>query len=222
MSRESQGAQNFPDRLIMYVNGLSEDDAEALANDAVLVCAQMAPKLSGKSSKNLAPVWAEGHFGVQWFEAYVWFQENGISPFTMRNLAGKTIPMWINDPTGEEARKNPKAKIRTTADGRRQVLIFRKAAPIGSRKTVMREGRPVDVPRSWPGAPGRINRRHEAGKMYGGARIGGQIAQGNVGVRWRHPGLARRGFIRRGLEVTAVYHGFPAGPIRDNLGRIRG
>lgn len=219
--RESQGTQDIPDRLVMHISGLSEGDAEFLAGEAAAVCAKLAPKLTGNSAKNLVGVWAEGYFGVKWFDSYVWFQENGISPFTMRNLAGKTIPMWVNDPTGEESRKNPKAKTRTLS-GRKQILIFRKAAPIGSRKIVMRQGNAVDVPRSYPGAPGRISRRHAAGEVYGGARIGGRIAQGNVGVRWRHPGLSRRGFIRRGLEVTAVYHGFPSGTVRDNLGRIRG
>jgi hypothetical protein len=205
----------------MWVNGLSESDAQVIAQDAVYVCKEMAPKLSGKSSRNLIPVWGEGFFGVKWLDFYVWFQENGINPFTMTKLAGKTIPMWINDPTGEESKKNPKAKTRTTEDGRRQILIFRKAAPVGSRKMVMREGRPVDVPRSYPGAPGRINRRQEAGTVIQGARVGGRIAQYNVGVRWRHPGLSRRGFIRQGLERTAQYHNIPIGPIRDNLGRYR-
>ncbi len=222
MRTETRGAgQTYPDRLIMYVSGLDESDAEAIAQDAIYVCREMAPKLSGKSSRNFIPVWGDGFFGVKWLDDYVWFQENGINPFTMRSLAGKTIPMWVNDPAGEEARKNPKAEKRVTADGRQQILIFRKAAPIGSRKIIMREGNPVDVPRSYPGAPGRINRRHDVGTLIAGARVGGRIAQYNVGVRWRHPGLSRRGFIRRGIEHTAQYHGLPVGPIRDNLGRFR-
>lgn len=210
-----------PDRLVMMVEGLDESSAEVLANDAVYMARQLAPKSTGRSARNLQPIWGPGIFGVKWLDNHVWFQEAGIRPFTMRSLAGKTIPLWINDPDGSEQRKYPKAQTRRTADGRTQVLIFRKAAPIGSRKVVMREGRPVDVPRSYPGAPGRISMREAPQPWTAAGRVGGRIARGNVGVRWRHPGLSRRGFIRQSIELAADHHGIRRGQIRDQLGRFR-
>lgn len=215
------GYSDIPTYLVMEVPGLSDSDSRYLAISAVELARRFAPKMTGVGSRNLEPIWGEGRFGIKWSDNYIWFQENGINPFTMRNLAGKTIPMWINDPTGEEERNNPRAPTRTTADGRRQILIFRKAAPIGSRKTVIREGREVDVPRSFPGAPGRINRREPALTLRRGSRVGGRIATGNVGVRWRHPGLSRRSFLRRSLIMSAEHHGVTVGPIRDDRGRYR-
>jgi hypothetical protein len=119
----------------------------------------------------------------------------------MKSLAGKTIPMWIDDPDGEVAKEEgPKAKTRVTADGRRQTLIFRHAAPIGSRKMVFKRGQWVSVPRSYPGAPGRINNRSSNGR----------IAAGNVGVRWRHPGIESRHYLNRSIEEVAFRYGiFP-------------
>jgi hypothetical protein len=221
MSREWEYTGLIPDRLMMAVEGLSDDDARFLATEATRLGQMVAPKLTGRSSRNFTPIWGEGFFGIKFMDNHVWFQEAGINPFTMRSLAGKTIPLWVNDPTGETARKNPKAKKRITADGRHQVLIFRRAAAIGSRRTEMRQGRFVDVPASYPGAPGRISRREPPGVIRRGSRVGGRIARHNVGVRWRHPGLPRRGFLRRALIDTAEYHGYPVGPIRDAWGRFR-
>jgi hypothetical protein len=135
----------------------------------------------------------------------------------MRSLAGKTIPMWIDDPTGEERRQNPKAKTRRTKSGKIQVLIFRRAAKIGARKQVRRAVggvvHNVSVPASYPGAPGRITRRHgERGSSRGEHQPGG-IRRFNTGVRWRHPGLAPRGFLHYGLTRSGALH-------RVNVGRI--
>ena len=212
---------DVPDRFYMAIPGIPDADARLVAEEAVKIAVQTAPRLSGRSSRGFRPIWGEGFIGIYFPDKYVFFQDQGINPFTMRRLAGKTIPMWVNDPTGEEERKNPKAQKRVTADGRRQVLIFRKAAPIGSRKTVVRNGQEVDVPRSYPGAPGRISMRHPADTVIRGSRVGGRIAKGNVGVRWRHPGLGRRGFLGASLRLAAELHGWPPGPIRDSTGRYR-
>lgn len=229
MSRESRGASGIPDSLKMVIPDLTEADAQFLAGVATSLARSMAPKMSGISSGAFAPVWGSGFFGVRWQNDYVWFQEMGIRPFTMRSLAGKTIPMWIDDPTGSERRKYPKNETRVTASGKRQVLIFRKVAPIGARKTVTRN-RPasrgggteqVSVPMSYPGAPGRIQRTEMRRPWTTPGRVGGAIAQRHIGVRWRHPGLMRRSFIRQGLVVACEYHGFQPGQIRDSTGRFR-
>jgi len=131
----------------------------------------------------------------------------------MRSLAGKTIPMWVNDPTGSEAAKNPRAKTRTTDDGRKQILIFRRAAPIGQRKTSVRMVNGLltrtSVPASYPGAPGRIAVNRSQGMIRRGDGIdgegrAGQIATKNVGVRWRHPGLDARRALAKGVTIAAV------------------
>jgi hypothetical protein len=126
--------------------------------------------------------------GMASHNSYVWFQERGISAFTMWSLAGKTIPMWVDDPSGSEREKNPRARTRITFSGKVQVLIFRKATA--------------------PGAPGRISRR-EAGRPFTTAgRVAGAIARGNVGVKWRHPGLAPRRFLNHAMSVAARRGGF--------------
>lgn len=139
-------------------------------------------------------------------------------------LTHNTIPMWIKDPTGSVRRENPRAETRTSAAGVTEVKIFRRAAPIGSRKTVTRRqnGRLIrtTVPASYPGAPGRIAVRESRAHTTDG-RVGGAIARGNVGVRWRHPGLARRSFIRQGLVLAAHYSGLQPGTVRDSNGRFR-
>jgi hypothetical protein len=38
-------------------------------------------------------------------------------------------------------------------------------------------------------------------------RAGGQIARGNIGVRWRHPGLAPRKFLNKGMVQAALENG---------------
>jgi hypothetical protein len=139
--------------------------------------------------------------------SYVYFQERGIRPFTMTALAGKTIPMWIDDPTGTERQKNPKAPTRVTMSGKTQVRIFRRAANIGQTRTtrtkVAGQWQVSSSPMSYPGAPGRIGRREAGQPNTTPGRTGGQIAKGNIGVRWRHPGLAPRRFLNRSLVLAA-------------------
>lgn len=219
---------NYPNRAVMGVPGLSLYQAKACAITAAREARSLAPKLTVASSSQFKPIYGEGWFGITWQHDYVYFQEVGIRPFTMRSLAGKVIPMWINDPTGQEAQKNPKAKTRVTADGRKQVLIFRRAAKIGQRKNAWRnvDGRMVrvSVPASYPGAPGRIAVNRSRGILRVGdidpnAANPGQIAKGNVGVRWRHPGLGGKRFLAEGIHRAALANGIPFGAVLYRGGR---
>ena len=191
---------NQPTVLVAHSPGLDVEAARALATAATLYAKSIAPKSSGEGADSLAPVWGQGWYGISWQMPQMWFQEVGTRPFTMRALAGKVIPMWINDPTGEEARKIPAGqradRTRVDAGGKRQVLIFRRAAPIGARRNV--RGR--SVPASYPGAPGRIALRQMAANALTSS---GRIARTNVGVRWRHPGITGRGFMRHSLLQVA-------------------
>lgn len=206
----------------MGVNNLDAVRARRLAEEACQYARSLSPKMSGNSSAKIYPVWAEGLFGVQWEHPYLWYQEAGIRPFTNRSLAGKTIPMWVNDPKGEERRKNPKAETRQTVDGRTQVLIFRRAAKMGQRKNAWRNvnGQMVrrQVPASYPGAPGRIAVNRSQGIMRVGdidptSKNPGNIAKRNVGVRWRHPGLDPSRFLAKALYSAAVNNGLPVSQI---------
>lgn len=208
---------DHPDRMIMVEEGLTPGRALSAARDAVRLARRRMPKMSGDAARGLQPLYGKGYFGIQWGTPVVWYQDHGTNPFTMRNLAGKVIPMWVDDPTGSERAKNKKAKLRTTESGKVQVLIFRRAARIGQRirrykrdpttglKTLVE-----DRPASYPGAPGRIARR-EAGQPYTteGKRAGA-IAAGNVGVRWRHPGLHARAFLNPSVTAAAQRHGLLA------------
>ncbi len=197
LARHGGQARGGPDSLYVLAPGLSDDACRRLAEEATRLAKLRAPRLSGRSAKGLRPFWGAGFFGVSWTDAYVWFHEKGAGSHTMRRLAGKTIPMWLDDPVGDLRRADPKAKTRVTADGRRQVLVFRRAAPIGQRKSVRRRvgGAEVvlSVPAAYPGAPGRIANRDALGRT--------QTA--NVGVRWRHPGLRPRGFIAEAVLSMA-------------------
>jgi hypothetical protein len=199
----------MPDTAYVLVPGLAARTARRLAERAAKMAATGAPKLSGASAAGIKPYWGDGFFGVTWADPQIWYQEAGTKGRVMRELAGKTIPMWLNDPTGALRRDNPKAKTRVTADGRRQVLIFRKAAKIGARKLARRRGsdRMADVPSSYPGAPGRIG--SPRGK-------GGQIASNprSGGVRWRHPGLPGRGFVQRAVLDSARLGGLGSPQVR--------
>jgi hypothetical protein len=201
-----------PDRMVTMVD-VTEIEARYLAIEAVHRARQTMPRVSGATANRLEPIYDEGWFGIYFPDTWTWFMEHGTRPFTMRRLAGKTIPMWIDDPSGEERRANPKAKTRRTEDGRNQVLIFRRAAKIGQRKVVKRKN-PVTgkeetstTVASYPGAPGRINRRYSGQGFQGphGAAQPGQIASGNVGVRWRHPGLRAMQFLN-GAIASTVFH----------------
>ena len=219
---------NFPNRIVMGVPGLDVETARAVAINATRQARMFAPKLTVQSSSSFTPIYGEGWFGIAWNHPYIWFQEAGIKPFTMRSLAGKTIPMWVDDPDGTEASKQKNPKTRVTASGRRQTLIFRRAARIGQRKDVWRNvgGQmvKVNVPASYPGAPGRIavNRSRgliRQGDVNPGVGNPGQIAKGNVGVRWRHPGLHPSRFLARGVHYAAIQYGIPVGEV-SYRGRI--
>lgn len=179
-----------------------------MAQQAVRFGRTIVPKLSGTAAKGMVPYFSEGAFGIRWDQSYLWFQEAGIRAFTMSKLAGKVIPMWIDDPTGKEARDNPKAKKRTIS-GRKQILIFRRAAKPGQRKRVARrnsQGKILGyrtVPMSYPGAPGRITHRLSVGTIAGKP----PRSMPHVGVRWRHPGLEGRGMLQHAMLETARAHG---------------
>jgi hypothetical protein len=197
-----------PDRLLMLIPGLSGPRARAMANAAVRESRRVMPKLTGRAASRIFPLYGSGYFGIGWLDNYLWFQEQGIRPFTMFALAGKTIPMWVNDPTGTERQKNPRAQVRTTLSGQTQVLIFRKAAMPGTTRRVRRKiangtYEEYTVSASYPGAPGRIGRRETGQPDTTPGRRGGAIAKGNVGVRWRHPGLAPRQFMNHAMTLAA-------------------
>ena len=158
-----------PDRLIMLVPNLKGGRARRLANDAVSQARFIMPKLTGASASRLFPLYGAGYFGIGWLDSYIWYQENGIRPFTMFSLQGKTIPMWVDDPTGQLASQNPRARTRVTMSGKPQVLIFRKAARLGQRRTVRRKVasgtyEEYSVPMSYPGAPGRVGAARQASR----------------------------------------------------------
>lgn len=180
-----------PDRIIIltpYPLGLPF--SQAMAEAAVDLARQRLPKITGRLAGSLVPVFGENYFGIHFPDKVSWFLEKGTNPFTMNSLQGKTIPMWIDDPNGELSKENPKAKTRITVDGRKQTLIFRHASYKGQRKMVFRNGQWTSVPRSYPGAPGRISVRS----------ANGQIGKGNVGVRWRHPGIDPRYYLNSALS----------------------
>ncbi len=207
-----------PDQIYMEIDGLSNENAYKVAQEAAAVCQRLAPKLTGESSKRITPIWGPGYFGVHWVNQRVWFQNTGIHPFVMRSLAGKVISMWVDDVNGEQAMKNPKAKTRVTASGKKQILIFRRAAKMGQRKMVTRKiagtTRTFSVPMSYPGAPGRIAMREANSPYTTKGKIAGQITKGNIGLRWYHPGLQSRHFLEQGLYLAAESFYLPPGIIR--------
>jgi hypothetical protein len=194
--------------MLMMVPDLEMEDAYKAATMAVAHAQALCPKLTGDAASSISPVYGEGYFGLSWTVGYLWAQNQGVRPYLQRSLAGKTIPMWIDDPTGTEAKKNPKAKTRVTESGRPQVLIFRKAATVGQQKKVTRKiagGGTVTkmVPASYPGAPGRIANREASQPYTTPGKKGGRIAKGNIGIRWWFPGLSPRLFLQEGLNRAA-------------------
>lgn len=217
------GKLDSPRQAVMGVPNLHEDEAAFIAQRALVLARSYMPKVTGAAAATMTAISGPEWFGVEWVHDSVWFMESGTKPHTMRSLAGKTIPMWINDPDGKERTKNPKAATRTTEDGRNQTLIFRRAAKPGQRKSEwrMENGRLVikNVPASYPGAPGRIAVNRSQGLIRAGdvnprSRFPGQIAQRNVGVRWRHPGLDAGRHLQRGLTDAATEFGLPTGKVR--------
>lgn len=206
----------IPNRLYVMAPDLSRRQCEVLSKQSVAYIRTISPKLSGEGARSLRPYFGTGWFGVGWTRNYLWYQEAGTRAHTMTRLAGKTIPMWIDDPLGIERRKNPKAKTRTTENGRRQVLIFRRAAEIGERKRrAVRDGqgrlvRWRDVPASYPGAPGRIvSRTFNDVQGTNTGRIARLVPRPHMGVRWRHPGIVQREFMQHGLQTVARMAGVP-------------
>jgi len=202
-----------PDRMVMVHEDLDEQSAKYLSINAVYTARMSMPRVTGGSANRLRPISGDGYFGIYFPDPWTWYQERGTKPFTMRSLAGKTIPMWVSDENGSLRAKNPKIQVRQTQDGRTQVLIFRRAARIGQRKTVRRKN-PVTgameittTVASYPGAPGRINRRTPGVPDTPAGRVGGQISTGNVGVRWRHPGLRAAQFLNSALARSAFEAG---------------
>ena len=161
-----------PIKMIAVVPGLDRTQARLMADLAVQYTRDEMPR-HWRVKRRIVPIWDAGYFGISWSDSYVWFQDQGISAFTMNSLKGKTIPMWVTDENGKLRFENPKIKQRIRDDGVVQVLIFRKATK--------------------PGAPGRISKRNP----------NGQIAKGNVGVKWRHPGLEPRHFLSHGIRKAA-------------------
>lgn len=208
-----QGGRLVPDRLYMDAPGLTAIDCHAVALLAVRTARSWMPKMTGSGSRSLQPLWGNGYFGIRWEEDYIWFQEIGVQPFTMRRLAGKLIPMWIPDPTGEERRKNPKAKTKRSEDGRIFVLIFRKVGKRG--------GQAKGSTAHYPGQSGRIGTREAARPHTSMGKVAGAIAAGNVGVWWRHPGLTPRSFLHRGMVLAAVEAGIDPGPVQATSERRR-
>jgi hypothetical protein len=207
-----------PDRLFLLIPGLDPHIARRMAMDAARLAKKNAPKMSGAGAKTIYPLYGRGYIGLTAKASYMWYQEQGIRPFTMKNLAGKVIPMWIDDPYGIERMKNPKAKTRVTASGKSQILIFRKAPKIGSTQPKLKKNKLTgkleyrQTPKHYPGAPGRIGKRKAVlGNTAPGhsvVRSTGKIAKGNVGVWWRHPGLTPRLFMNYALTQTAMDYGY--------------
>jgi hypothetical protein len=208
-----QFGSGTPDRAVMVIDNLDERTAMYLAWEAVMQARQTIPRVTGRTALRLQPMWGNEYFGIWFPDNYVWFMEKGTKAFTMRSIAGKTIPMWVSDDGGQLRAKNSKIKTRRTEDGRIQVLIFRRAARIGQRKQVFKKNKltgayqATSVPASYPGAPGRISRRIPGQPFTPRGRVGGQVASGNIGVRWRHPGLYAAQYLNSAIARTAFENG---------------
>lgn len=181
-----------PDGWVVVVPDLPVEVAFRASVQAQALVKEMAPKVSGRGAASLRPAHGEGWFGLYFPPAtsYMMLVNEGTKPRIMTSLAGKTIPMWINDPDGSMAAdirpQDQASRVRITEDGRRQVKIFRKAAPIGSTKlAVRRDGSLTRVPRAYPGAI----------KRGADGRLAGRY--------WRHPGTTGRQFAQDALVLTA-------------------
>ena len=198
-----------PDRILVLTEPMIFAETAVLSESAVDAARKLMPKVTGSLAMGLRMMYGASFFGIYFPDRRVWFQEQGTRPFTMNRLAGNTVPMWVEDRDGSLRRDNPKIKVRTTVDGRTQVQIFRKAATRGARKQVTKRmpgggTRVASVPASYPGAPGRIVKRQAAQPFTTPGTLGGQIAGGNVGVRWRHPGLTGRKFLNAALTQVVT------------------
>jgi hypothetical protein len=193
-----------PDRILMLIDGADIQMTEEMARTAVSYAQSSMPKISGHLSASLKPAFGENYWGIYFPDKRAWYLEKGTNPFTMNSLAGKIIPMWVDDPDGSVAKdEGRKAQTRITVDGRHQTKIFRRAARKGQRKMVEKNGRLISVPMSYPGAAGRISSR-------GGQ---GRISSGNVGVRWRHPGIGGRDYLNNAMFDASIAHGVDPEPV---------
>lgn len=200
----------MPDHLWVNVPQLTEDQCKELAVLCAARAKAIAPKVSGQGARGIKEFHGKGYFGLRWDSSYLWYVESGTKPHTLRSIAGKTVPMWLPDPLGRLAHDNPKAKTRITEDGRKQTLIFRRAAKMGQHKDVVKrdsKGRLQvrQVPASYPGAAGRINLRRWPdfpGGTGTNGRIMSTIARPHIGVRWRHPGIVGKHFMAH--AITSV------------------
>lgn len=207
-----------PEMAVMIFRDLHEDEARYLAQDAVYRARQRMPRVTGATARTIRPVYGRRWFGLS-FGENAWRLEHGTGPHTMRSLAGKTIPMWITDVDGSMRAQNPKSRVRVTQDGRTQVLIFRKAAKLGARKTVTSKwGNSYQTPAAYPGAPGRIARREPGVPWTSIGNRGGAVSAGNTGVRWRHPGIRAMQFLNSALAEAA----FDAGLIVETVYLVDG
>lgn len=197
-----------PDRIVVLGAGLYTAD---LATQAVNIARSIMPKITGYLASTLRPIYGTGWFGIYFPDRRVWFLEQGTKPRTMTSLAGKVIPMWIEDPTGRERKANPKAETRVTQDGRTQVLIFRRVGVKGAAKgaKVKTGAYGLRVAR-YPGQAGRIAKREAAKPLTTAGKQGGRIAKGNVGVAWRNPGVQGRMFLNMAVTAAAEDEGVEA------------
>ena len=167
-----------PVKMVAFVDNLSGAQAKTHAKNAVKLAQAKMPRV-WSARKRIDPVYGNGHFGISWEDPYLWYQERGIKAFTMNSLRGKVIPMWVADEDHKLRTQNPRIQTQIRSDGSVRVLIFRRATN--------------------PGAPGRINVRRGNTPGYNA----GWIAPGNVGVKWRHPGMDPKHFFQDALREEA-------------------
>ena len=186
-----------PDGWVMPIGSdVPLEVADMAAQEAAALAREMAPRVSGQGARGLTPAFGDGWIGIWSRQSHMLHVNEGTRPRIMTELAGKTIPMWVNDRDGSMTESIPLAKraerTRVTEDGRRQVKIFRKAAPIGSTKIVPNaRGRLIQVPRAYPGARKRVSGRF-------------------AGRYWRHPGISGQQFVQDALELVASEMRFDA------------
>jgi hypothetical protein len=196
-----------PNRIVAIVE--DGEPTSELAARAVAAAQEVMPKVTGHLAGTLRPIFGSNFFGIYFPDRRIWFLEQGTRAHTMHSLAGKTVPMWIDDPSGSVRRENPKAKVRTTVDGRTQVQLFRRVGTKSGYRAwqskVIRMTRSgVRVARyKYPGAAGRIARREAAKPLTSAGRTGGRIARGNVGVAWRNPGIQGRQMLNFAMTIAA-------------------
>ena len=81
------------------------DLARHITDRAVQNCRQDLSGRGWKSSRALAPKTGEGLVGIQTSARYLMFQEQGIRPFLMRWVEGRTLPLGCSQGDGPHFRK---------------------------------------------------------------------------------------------------------------------